>query len=291
MRDTGQQDSVEGLVAVDFRSGINSVALQRKATSASSSEMLGNRIPRNPSMVSDVSASEASLDSGSPLLSSSGAAESSWRPRGVLVAHLQEHQRAVNEVAVSNDNIFLASASDDGTVKIWDCRRLERDISFRSRLTYHLQSEGRALHVSILGDGHQVAAASSKGTIRVFTVDYVARQGGSTERYTGFSDVRKLDTQEGNVLTMQNLVTDGPSLLLYSTQRNSIHLWDLRTQTDAWTVRTKPDQGYLSAISVDPACNWFVSATSRGVLTLWDLRFQVFNLNYILSLLHNDFLI
>lgn len=270
LKDAARQDSGEGFLATGFGSAVNSMATS-KGSVASTSE--GGNLTKPSS--NEISSREASLDSCSPPLGSSGAAESSWRPRGVLIAHLQEHQRAVNEVAVSSDNIFLASASDDGTVKIWDCRKLERDISFRSRLTYPLQGEGRALHVSILGNGHQVAAASSKGTIHVVTVDYVARLGGSSARYTGISDTRKLDTHEGNVLTMQNLITEGPSQLLYSTQRNGIHLWDLRNQTDAWTLKANPDQGFISAISVDPACHWLVSATSRGVLTLWDLRFQV----------------
>ncbi|XP_024383874.1 serine/threonine-protein kinase VPS15 isoform X3 [Physcomitrium patens] len=273
LRGSSRQESGEGLLATGFGSSIHSMT-NSKASLASSSELLGGGKPSESNSV-NAPTSEASLESGTPLLSSSVVAESSWKPRGVLIAHLQEHQRAVNEVAVSSDNVFLASASDDGTVKIWDCRRLERDISFRSRLTYPLQNDGRALHVSILGGGHQVAAASSEGNIHVFTVDYVARQGNSTERYTGISDTRKLDTQEGNAMTMQSLFNEGPSQLLYSTQRNGIHLWDLRTQTDAWVLRSKPDQGYITAVSVDPACNWLVSATSRGVLTLWDLRFQI----------------
>lgn len=64
------------------------------------------------------------------------AMEGNWKPKGVLIANLQEHQRAVNEIAVAHDSTFFVSGSDDGTVKVWDCRRLERDISFRSRLTY-----------------------------------------------------------------------------------------------------------------------------------------------------------
>jgi phosphoinositide-3-kinase regulatory subunit 4 len=212
---------------------------------------------------------------GITLLTTLGASESSWRPRGVLIAHLQEHQRAVNDVAVSADSIFFASASDDGTVKIWDCRRLERDVSFRSRLTYPLQTDGRALHVTILGNGHHVGAASSNGTIHVCAVDYVARLGGSAERYAGISNTCKLDTQEGSILSLQNFSNDGPPQLLYSTQRNGIHLWDLRTQADVWTLRVKPAQGFISTTVLDPACNWLVSGTSRGILTLWDLRFQV----------------
>ena len=272
VKDSLRQESGEGFLATGFGSG-DSISTSKANVASETVSGVVNSGETSPVTISSTEAFVGG--SRTPILGSSTNAESSWRPRGVLIAHLQEHQRAVNEVAVSSDNILFASASDDGTVKIWDCRRLERDISFRSRLTYPLQNGGRALHVTLLSGGHQVAAASSKGTIHVFTVDYVARTGGSNERYTGFSDTRKLDSQEGNVLTLQKFNNEGPSQLLYSTQRNGIHLWDLRTQVDVWTLKAKADQGYISATALDPACNWLVSATSRGVLTLWDLRFQV----------------
>lgn len=62
-----------------------------------------------------------------------------WQPRGVLVAHLAEHRRAVNRIAVSHNGAFFVTASNDETCKIWDSRRLEKDISFRSKLTYASQ--------------------------------------------------------------------------------------------------------------------------------------------------------
>jgi hypothetical protein len=68
-----------------------------------------------------------------------GASLKSWRPSGVLVAHLHEHAAPINEVQVSADNLFFTSCSDDGTVKIWDCQRLEKNVTNRSRLTYSSQ--------------------------------------------------------------------------------------------------------------------------------------------------------
>lgn len=43
---------------------------------------------------------------------------------------------AVNQIAVAESQVFVATASNDETVKVWDVRRFERDVSFRSRLTY-----------------------------------------------------------------------------------------------------------------------------------------------------------
>jgi phosphoinositide-3-kinase regulatory subunit 4 len=271
----GQYDSGEGLLATGFGAGVHSISTS-KASLASPSHMVSAGGKSGEAAPLSILNTDASIGvAGIPFLSSSGAPESPWRPRGVLIAHLQEHQSAVNDVTVSADNIFFASASDDGTVKIWDCRHLERHISFRSCVTYPLQAEGRALHVTMLGNGHHVGAASGNGTIHVFAVDYVARLGGSAERYTGISNTCNLNTQEGNILSLQNFSNDGPPQLLYSTQCNGVHLWDLRTQTDVWTLRAKPTQGFISTTALDPACNWLVSGTSQGILTLWDLRFQV----------------
>ena len=61
--------------------------------------------------------------------------------QGILVGNMAEHRRTVNQLAVSGNGAFLASASNDETVKVWDCRRLDRDVSFRSKLTYASQGE------------------------------------------------------------------------------------------------------------------------------------------------------
>lgn len=59
-----------------------------------------------------------------------------WRPKGILATHLVEHKKAVNRIAVAGNGSFFVTVSEDETAKVWDCRRLERDVSFRSRLTF-----------------------------------------------------------------------------------------------------------------------------------------------------------
>ena len=68
------------------------------------------------------------------------ASGSTWQPRGILAAHLAEHRRGVNCVAVARGGAFFVTASDDETCKIWDTRRLEKDVSFGSKLTYASQA-------------------------------------------------------------------------------------------------------------------------------------------------------
>ncbi|XP_047338375.1 serine/threonine-protein kinase VPS15 [Impatiens glandulifera] len=208
---------------------------------------------------------------------SSSIPDSGWRPRGVLVAHLQEHRSAVNDIAVSSDQSFFVSASDDSTVKVWDSRKLEKDISFRSRLTYSLEGS-RALCVTMLQSSAQVFVGACDGTIHMFSVDYISRGLGSVvEKYTGIADVKKRSVGEGAILSLLSYLSDdeGKQMIMYSTQNCGIHIWDVRSNSTAWNSKVKPEEGYVSSLATGPCGNWFVSGSSRGVLTLWDLRFCI----------------
>uniref|UniRef100_A0A2N9HKY7 non-specific serine/threonine protein kinase n=1 Tax=Fagus sylvatica TaxID=28930 RepID=A0A2N9HKY7_FAGSY len=203
--------------------------------------------------------------------------DSGWRPRGVLVAHLQEHRSAVNDIAISTDHSFFVSASDDSTVKVWDSRKLEKDISFRSRLTYHLEGS-RALCTAMLRGSAQVIVGACDGMIHMFSVDYISRGlGNVVEKYSGIADIKKKDIKEGAILSLLNYSADNSfsQMVMFSTQNCGIHLWDTRKNSSSWTLKATPEEGYVSSLVTGPCGNWFVSGSSRGVLTLWDLRFLI----------------
>ncbi|KAI9119392.1 hypothetical protein K1719_010067 [Acacia pycnantha] len=200
--------------------------------------------------------------------------DSGWRPRGVLIAHLQEHRSSVNDIAISTDHSFFVSTSDDSTVKIWDSRKLEKDISFRSRLTYHLD-RSRALCATMLRGSAQVVVGACDGLIHMFSVDHISRGLGNVgEKYSGVADITKKDVKEGAILNLLNYPVDAYSIM-FSTQNCGIHLWDTRSSSSSWTRKVNPEQGYITSLVVGPCGNWFVSGSSRGVLTLWDLRFLI----------------
>lgn len=64
-----------------------------------------------------------------------------WRPKGVLVSHLFEHRKAVNQMAVSNNGGFMISASDDETVKV-HCRSDILQAVMEMQLVMHMQAAG-----------------------------------------------------------------------------------------------------------------------------------------------------
>ena len=90
-------------------------------------------------------------------------------PDGTLVAHLSEHTGAITSIAVAPDHVFFATGSDDGTVKVWDSVRLDRNAASRSRHTYRHGSPVTAL--ALLEHSHCVASASRDGTLMVHRVE------------------------------------------------------------------------------------------------------------------------
>ncbi|GBG32041.1 Phosphoinositide 3-kinase regulatory subunit 4 [Hondaea fermentalgiana] len=94
-----------------------------------------------------------------------------WRPRGVLAANLYGHDNAVNRVVASQDNLFFATGSDDGTVRLWMTAGLEDGYGIRPKLTYASQG-GCIADLCIVENTHAVAAASTSGSVHVFKVEH-----------------------------------------------------------------------------------------------------------------------
>ncbi|KAG7390614.1 phosphoinositide-3-kinase, regulatory subunit 4 [Phytophthora boehmeriae] len=194
-----------------------------------------------------------------------------WQPRkNVLVAELAEHSGAVTRVNAAQDYSFLASASNDGTVKIWSVRSLQHSVNQGSRCTYDGQG-GVITDMKVLTNSHSVASASSNGTVHVFRVDKVNASGGNVQA-TGLKELRANNSAVMGIDYLNN-VTE--SLLIYATRDGKIHAWDLRMRREAWTLTISPELGYVTCMTHSLDVSWFAVGTSRGFLCLWDLRFLV----------------
>ncbi|KAL3131972.1 hypothetical protein ABBQ38_007667 [Trebouxia sp. C0009 RCD-2024] len=194
-----------------------------------------------------------------------------WHPQGVLVGHLAEHRQCVNQLAVAGNGMFFASASNDGTVKVWDCRKLEKDVSFKSRLTYTAQ-EGKITSCTACEDGQSIASGSSNGSVHLWRVEYVTPPGGMPDKYTGFQSSGGVGGGGGAVMALQNW----GAVLLSAAAREGVHAWDLRAHKRAFSLPGPAYQGVLQRLACDgPDSPWLLTGTSRGHLTLWDMRFQL----------------
>ncbi|CAG8749199.1 22017_t:CDS:10, partial [Dentiscutata erythropus] len=185
---------------------------------------------------------------------------SNWRPEGTLVAHLTEHKAAVNQICVSPDHNFFATCSDDGTIKIWDCSRFVKNFNCRSRITYS-QQEGKIKCMTFIDSTHSIATASDNGSIHVFRIDYSA--GVNSPKYGKPVIVRETYLDNEYAVVMEHYDT------------GNICGLDLRSMQVVWKFTNPRSHGVITAMVTDKKYRWLLIGTSRGILTLWDLRFGI----------------
>ena len=94
-----------------------------------------------------------------------------WRPRGVLVAHLAEHTGSVTRVTAVPDTTLMASTSTDGSVKVWDCARMEsgKNVANKARQTFskNVPLDGLAA----TSHNHCLALAARDGTVAIYNIE------------------------------------------------------------------------------------------------------------------------
>ena len=99
-----------------------------------------------------------------------------WRPDGNLVAHYGEHGGPCNRVVVAPDHAFFVTASDDGTVKVWDASRLEKNVATRCRQTHKHAPGAKVKSLCFIENHHCFVSAATDGSIHVVRVDYSVTQ-------------------------------------------------------------------------------------------------------------------
>ncbi|EGG07444.1 uncharacterized protein MELLADRAFT_35562, partial [Melampsora larici-populina 98AG31] len=189
---------------------------------------------------------------------------------GTLVGHLVEHTARISSIAVSPDFVFFVTGSHDGTVKVWDSIRLEKNVTSKSRHTY--TQGGKITCVCALEHSHCVASASTNGTLWVHRIDVAFD--GPIPVYGKRQLIRQHQLENGSYITsMLHYNTPTSSTLVFTTNRCQIVSLDLRTMRRLQTLHSPVYLGPLTCLCVGPQKIWSVVGTTRGYLTLWDLRF------------------
>jgi phosphoinositide-3-kinase regulatory subunit 4 len=205
----------------------------------------------------------------------------SWRPRGVLVAHLSEHKGQITRLASLPGIPLFVSASEDGTVKLWDARRLERDISFRPRESYEGHSGEGVQAVVALEDCATIVSGGAEGSVHAWRVERRSQgEGWSAGKAT------EVLHKSQNAGPVKDLCSWGPDMVVVSRAGTGVVALDLRSPAGqiAWRLPCPPSAGPVnrlccsssssaSSSSSTSPLSWIVTGTSRGALSLWDVRY------------------
>ncbi|KAL4872879.1 hypothetical protein BDV12DRAFT_127448 [Aspergillus spectabilis] len=202
-----------------------------------------------------------------------------WKPTGSLVALFGEHSGPANRVVVAPDHSFFITGSDDGTVKVWDTTRLEKNLTPRSRQTYRHSTDAKVKALAFVENTHTFVSGATDGSIHAVKVDYHNSNG--TARYGKLQLVREYQlptAADGSVeyaLWLEHFRIDAQSTLLIATSMCRIIALDMKTMLPVYTLQNPVHHGTPTTFCCDRRHNWLLIGTTHGILDLWDLRFQV----------------
>lgn len=161
---------------------------------------------------------------------------------------LSGHEGPVTEVGWSLDGLLLATASSDGTAKIWDRR------SGKNKLTL-LGHEGPVTSVAFSSSGEAIATASQDSTVRC----WLTETGTQTHRFDGPTTFRYVSwSPVGN--------------LIAAAQTKCVHVWRTAQSSGIGKVLTGHKKlvrtiGWLSE-------DRLLSGAEDGQMIFWDYEFS-----------------
>ncbi|MEV7372851.1 NB-ARC domain-containing protein [Streptomyces sp. NPDC090301] len=167
-------------------------------------------------------------------------------PHPALLRTLTGHTHTVHGVAIAPDGTFLATASDDGTVRIWD-RSTGQETAC---LTGHTdQVKG----VAIAPDGTWLATAGRDRTVRMW------------DRVTG-QEIACLTGFPGPMHQVA-IAPDG-TWLATAGDGGTVRIWDRATERE--TARSTGLTRQVHRVAIAPDGTWLAASGHDGTVSIWN---------------------
>ena len=165
------------------------------------------------------------------------------------IQFLQGHTDAIQSVAISPDNKMIASASDDGTVKIW---QLESDNLVPIR---EIRDQGGWVRAVVFLSNLQIATAGQDKNIKIIDV----------------TSGKIVKTLSGHTNLVNNLaIAPERDLLASGSYDSTINLWQISTGKLLRSLTGHTDK--IWSVAISPDAKLVVSGSRDTTIRIWDMQ-------------------
>lgn len=165
---------------------------------------------------------------------------------------LSGHEGPIHDADIGPDGHWLATAGEDGSVRLWNLDRLATPPQV---LVGHT---GPVVTVQFSPDGAQLASGDSNGAIRLWRID---------ARETAVQSV--LDQHTGAVLAVR--YSSDNRWMISGGLDGSAQLRPLKEGVPGEPISLHREKD-LSGFALDPKAHWLATSDCRGTVFLWDLH-------------------
>ena len=180
-------------------------------------------------------------------------------PQGIVFVTYHGHLLPVYAIAWSPDGKRIASASQDGTVHVWDAATGDR--SFR----YH-GHRGSVNAVAWSPNGSYIASAGSDTTVQVWDAQQTGEGSASLYTYRGHSgNMRTLAWSADNTRIASG--GDDKTVQVWDAQDGTHHFSYVGHVNQIWSVAWSPDNTRIASASVDRTAQVWSAIQSQPKVT------------------------
>jgi WD40 repeat protein/DNA-binding SARP family transcriptional activator len=166
---------------------------------------------------------------------------------------LAGHQWGLDDIAWSPDGRWIATASIDGTVRIWDARTG----AWRFTLVGH---SARVFRVAWSPDSTHLVSGSADGTAKLWRVaDDVTREVFSVSAFDTSSGVVDVDFSP-----------DGDRIMTGNGDVTSVRIWDVSLAGGAEWAHLPAAPAFLGTAAFTPDGDHLIASSADGSATVWD---------------------